>query len=194
MNKVPKPFIHWNYFIALERDLEDLSRYIEFDKHNFSTYSIELAHLLLASSSEVDVVIKELCALISPDGKRENISDYRNIIKNNLPKFINESIRINRYEILVKPWEKWNKGKNPNWWESYNKVKHERNLYFNQANLENTIYSIGALLVVNYYYYKKLFEQESGSLLDPKKVTGKLQQKSKFVQLDSSYYFSTVVV
>ena len=194
MIKTSKPFIYWNYFIALESDLEDVSRYIEFNKDNFSTYSIELAHLLLASSSEVDVVIKELCKLISPGEKIENINDYKGIIKKHLPDFINETIYINRYEISVKPWVNWNNEENPDWWKSYNNVKHKRNLYFNQANLQNTIRSIGALLITNYYYYKKLFEQESGSSLDPKKVTGRLQQKSKFVQLDSSYYFSTIVV
>ena len=46
-------FLHWNYYIALEQDLAKLSRYIEFAEGNFSTYSIELAHLLLAASSEV---------------------------------------------------------------------------------------------------------------------------------------------
>jgi hypothetical protein len=52
--------------------LENVSRYIEFIDANLDTYSIELAHLLLASSSECDVVFKELCALLSPKkgGKR----------------------------------------------------------------------------------------------------------------------------
>jgi hypothetical protein len=58
MIDVSKSFIHWNYFLAIESDLENLSRYIEFIDTNFKTYSIELAHLLLASSSEIDVVLK----------------------------------------------------------------------------------------------------------------------------------------
>ena len=48
-------FVHWNYYIALEQDLSKVSRFIEFSEDNFETYSIELAHLLLAASSEVDV-------------------------------------------------------------------------------------------------------------------------------------------
>jgi hypothetical protein len=35
---------HWNYFLALEKDLETVSRYIEFSRDNLNTYSIELAH------------------------------------------------------------------------------------------------------------------------------------------------------
>ena len=48
--------LHWNYFLALDRDLEVVSRYVEFTKPNFNVYSIELAHLLFAAASEVDVV------------------------------------------------------------------------------------------------------------------------------------------
>ena len=57
--------VHWNYLIALERDLEVASRYVEFCQRNFDVYSIEFAHLLLAAASEVDVVAKLLCAPLS---------------------------------------------------------------------------------------------------------------------------------
>ncbi len=41
--------LHWNYFLAIESDLEKVSRYIEFAENNYGVYSIELAHLLLTS-------------------------------------------------------------------------------------------------------------------------------------------------
>ena len=53
--------IHGNYFLALEHDLEVISRYIKFREENFDVFSIELARLLLASASEVDVIAKLLC-------------------------------------------------------------------------------------------------------------------------------------
>lgn len=39
-----KPKLHWNYFLALERDLETVSRYVEFTPDNYKIHSIELAH------------------------------------------------------------------------------------------------------------------------------------------------------
>lgn len=54
--------MHWNYYLALEHDMEVVSRYVEFCEPNFSVYSIELAHLLFAVASEVDVVAKLLCS------------------------------------------------------------------------------------------------------------------------------------
>jgi purine-cytosine permease-like protein len=53
---------------------------------------------------------------------------------------------------------------------------------------------VGGLLITSYYYYKKLFEKESGVTFEPKIVTEKLQQKSKFVQLDNNFYYDNVVV
>ena len=37
--------LHWNYYLALESDLEKVARYIEFTQDNFGAYSIELAHI-----------------------------------------------------------------------------------------------------------------------------------------------------
>nr|VFJ75657.1 MAG: hypothetical protein BECKFM1743C_GA0114222_108651 [Candidatus Kentron sp. FM]VFJ75929.1 MAG: hypothetical protein BECKFM1743A_GA0114220_108881 [Candidatus Kentron sp. FM]VFK21500.1 MAG: hypothetical protein BECKFM1743B_GA0114221_107901 [Candidatus Kentron sp. FM] len=32
--------LHWNYFLALEADIEHLSRYVEFSEENYCTHSI----------------------------------------------------------------------------------------------------------------------------------------------------------
>ena len=193
MIEVSKSLIHWNYFLALEKDLEATSRYIEFIEANFKIYSIELAHLLLASSSEIDVVIKGLCTLIAPVEERKNINDYRAIIRSHLPEFINESIYINRYGISLTPWDNWLGEENPHWWRSYNNVKHERDMYFDQANLENVIRSMGALLITNFHFYKKQYEKDHGNTFEPKVVIDKLQLKSEFIQLDANYYYDVLV-
>jgi len=58
--------LHWSYFLALEEDLLQLARYVEFSNANFKAYSIEMAHLLLASSSESDVLLKMICNVYDP--------------------------------------------------------------------------------------------------------------------------------
>ena len=42
---------HWNYFLAIEDDLERLSRHIEFDERNFKCFTIEISRILLASAT-----------------------------------------------------------------------------------------------------------------------------------------------
>ena len=56
---------YWEYFLAIEDDLLQTSRYVEFTESNFHVHSIEFARLLLISGSEVDVIAKELCKLLS---------------------------------------------------------------------------------------------------------------------------------
>ncbi len=191
---VKESLLHWNYFLALENDLENLSRYIEFGKKNFRTYSIELAHLLLASASEVDVVAKEICELLVPGSNPRNINEYRVIIASNLPDFCRERIFVPRYGISFMPWERWRRNVNPIWWQSYNDVKHHRDDHFEEANLKNVLNSLGGLLITVFYYYKIKF-----STVDPhtfrykNEVILKLQPLSNFVRLSDNYYPSYVL-
>ena len=187
------PKHHWNYFLAIEQDLEKLSRYIEFSGVNLNTYSIELTHILLSASSEVDVIIKQLCELIAPASPRENINQYKVIIQQNLNSFINEEISINRFGLKYKPWINWNGAQNPDWWRSYNNVKHQRNNFFSEANLQNTINAVGALLITVIYYYKFAFSYEAGNNIEFKNVTSKLNPVAKFVTINSDYYHSYLI-
>src|SRR5438132_14355415 len=91
--------VHWNYFLALERDLESVSRYIEFAKPNFDVYSIELAHLLFAAASEVDVTAKLLCKILAPARRCGNIDDYRAILKEGLPSPHTDKVLVPRYGL-----------------------------------------------------------------------------------------------
>ena len=179
---------HWNYFLAIEKDLENLSRYIEFAKENLEVYSIELTRILLSTSSEVDVIMKQLCKLLEPDREAKNINDYRTTIQNNLHSFINEEVIIDRYGLSFKPWESWVGTENPDWWKSYNNVKHERNSYYLEANLENTINAVGALLVTTIYYYKYYFSNEANTVLNMKDVTSKLNPEASFMKINANYY------
>jgi len=187
------PKHHWNYFLAIEQDLQNVSRYIEFSNANLTTYSIELTHILLSASSEVDVLMKQLCALIEPNAPTNNINDYRAIIKAHLNSFIDEEVVINRYGLSYKPWENWHGHQNPDWWRSYNNVKHQRNQYYPEANLQNTINAVGALLVAIVYYYKRSFSIEAGYEIDFKDTLNELQPNASFMTINADYYYSFLI-
>lgn len=156
--------IHWNYFLAIEQDLAKISRYIEFTDENFDSFSIELAHLLLASSSEVDVVLKLLCKG-HDDGQRcLNINDYKTCVCQNFPSLINEKCFIPRFGLTLTPWSNWSGENNPDWWKSYNNVKHQRDTHFHEANLKNALNSVAALGLVVVQYYQDLFSVENRHL------------------------------
>ncbi len=145
--------MHWNYYLALEHDMEVVSRYVEFCEPNFSVYSIELAHLLFAAASEVDVVAKLLCSELAPDARRKNIDDYRRVIVPNVHGLTNTVVRVPRFGLHFRPWERWAGDENPLWWASYNNVKHERNVHFSEATLKNALNALGALQILTFHLH-----------------------------------------
>jgi len=147
-------FPHWQYFIAIESDLENTARYLEITPDNFDTYSIEYANILLSASSEVDVVSKLLCRQLDPSASYANINDYRTCIASHYPSFSSFVVSIPRYGLARRPWQEWDKGEIPFWWGSYNDVKHERNKYFSEANLENALDAVAGLFCLMIAYHR----------------------------------------
>ncbi len=147
-------FHYWQYFIAIETSLHETIRYVELTSNNYKTYSIEFARILLSASSEVDVICKLLCQKIDATRRNKNIDDYREIITGKHPKFYSMKVLIPRYGIELTPWEKWRSTENPDWWSSYNNVKHERSANFQDANLENTLNAVAGLFCLVLYYYQ----------------------------------------
>jgi hypothetical protein len=204
--------LHWNYFLALEKDMEVLSRYIEFSPDNFNTYSIELAHLLLSAASEVDTLAKCICSILDPKAKPENINEYRRIIKagedsENDPyakggkyALLEEEYRhrlsrlkvyVPRYSLEFAPWADWAKDENPDWWHSYNNVKHERNHYFNKATLGNALQALAALLAVNYLYCRLDITKTKPDVryqYQGKNVTRHMQPESTLLRFSARFY------
>ena len=185
--------IHWNYFLAIEQDFELISRYVEFTELNNKTFSIELARIIMASTQEVDVIMKGICSLIS-DENPNNVDEYRVIIKRELPELINEEVFISRFGMRSTPWLNWNEDKNPLWWTANNKIKHQRTNHFEKANLKNAFNAVGALLITNMYYYKLEFEKETGKEISWKRITSRLNSRTQFIQLKDEYYYDNVVV
>src|SRR5688572_3615505 len=153
--------VHWNYLQALDADALVLSRYIEFSPENYNTFSIELARLLMAAASEVDVVAKIAC---EHAGAREasGINSYREVLTERWPNLAGSQVEIARFGMQLTPWENWRTGSNPDWWRSYNQVKHERHNHYGQANLQNALNAVGGLFVMLLYAFPE--EAESGRL------------------------------
>lgn len=181
--------MHWKYFIALEKDLEAIGRYIELDPLNYSAFSTELSKIFLSSSSEIDVVLKQLCKKIEPNKTCANIDEYSDVIALKIPEFLDEFVYIVRSSIELRPWKTWSRGKSPAWWSSYNKVKHERNLHYQKANLENALNAMAGLMISVFYLQK--FETGYD---DNKEVTRLLVPESALMRLNENYYYSHVIV
>jgi hypothetical protein len=186
--------LHWNYFIALEQDLEVASRYVEFTDPNFGVYSIEFAHLLFAAASEVDVVAKLVCQQISSSAPRGNINEYRPVLLATFPLLPTMQVFVPRYGLTLTPWDSWTSLDNPLWWRSYNNVKHERDLHFQEATLKNALNALGGLLILTFLHYSYSLAPAGGARLGPKDTTRELQPESTLLRLPEDYYYSYRIV
>ncbi len=184
---------HWNYYLALEQDMERISRFVEFDSAHLNVYSIEFTRIFLSACSEIDVLLKEMGALKLEKWKGKSIRHYRQMVQENFQELVNERVFIHRYGFEYAPWESWNEDVNPLWWKSYNNVKHHRYEFYSEANMENTLNALGALLIVTVYYYQLVFQDRyriSGNkvILDLNKTTELLNPKSRLLFLKNEYY------
>lgn len=185
--------VHWNYFIALERDLEVASRYVEFAASNLSTYSIEFAHLLFAASSEVDVVAKLLCKHLDHAAPRANIDHYRQALTRQIPDLAQIQVYVPRYGLTLTPWSNWQDGNKPDWWRSYNNVKHERDAHFQEATLKNALNSLAGLLTLVFYHYGLSEFQNIHSINKKETTSALLQPESTLLRFGDEFYYDNLV-
>ena len=173
--------------------MELVSRYIEFAESNFAVYSIELAHLLFAAASEVDVVAKLLCAQVAPGRPSANINHYKAALLPALPDLPTTTVFVPRYGLSFNPWENWSGHQHPDWWRAYNKVKHERDAHFSKATLQNGLNALGALLICSFHYYSRRLSDNAASALAPKETTLRLTPQPSLFRLDERFYYNTVI-
>jgi len=163
---------HWQYYLALERDLMETTYFVEPVQQNFETFSVAYARILLAAGSEIDVIAKLICRQINPASKADTIDDYRNEIHARYPQLPIMRVLVPRYALAADPWAAWSEQHTPEWWQHHQKVKHERHAYFQEANLKNSLQSVAGLFCLVLYYYQ------------PALYSGQLQPWAQFFALE----------
>ena len=166
---------HWHYFLSIEKEIINISEYIEIHSENFKTFSVSLTKTYLSICSEIDVILKLLCQNSNaerwrvvqdafPEKEYPDIKVYKEFINQQYPNFKSIQINIPLYDIPITPWSNFAKGFNPEWWDKYNKVKHLRNEFYKNANLKNVLHSAAGLLVSLLFLYgleKNLYIDET---------------------------------
>ena len=93
---------YWEYYLELENQLLQIKRYVDFDKINFSTYSIEFLKLFQTICSEIDVVGKMMAHIANPDfspeSKQNNIYKWWYEIQNAYR--LNDELEMDRQDNL----------------------------------------------------------------------------------------------
>jgi hypothetical protein len=149
---------HWQYLLAIEDDVIQLSRYVEFNIDNYSTYSIEIARILMTATQEIDVLLKQVCSKYGDGSNSEQ--GYRLFFSSQFPKISDIEVTTFIGELTLKPFDSWKINQTPAWWTANNKVKHHRHIHYQKASLESGLNAVAGLLIANLYFYLPLPSNE----------------------------------
>lgn len=195
-NKKLKFFIknYWNYYLRLEEEFLTALKYVEFDRDNYQTFSIEFLTVLLSVCSEIDVVGKVIANDFNknfiPEKKDNTIYKWWYEIQNFL--LLSEKVVNFRDIETIKPWynfqieqatnkkgnkylrlEKSSNSKIPKWWNNYNSIKHNRTSLdvtkektnFKNANLKNLSQAFAGLYILEKSFIEKIATKEELKLI-----------------------------
>jgi len=156
--------LHWNFFLALERDVDVLSRYVEFDSRNYDCFSIEITRILAAASGVVDIVAKQICRAANRHSTASDMIDYRRELMRAYPGMPDFRVKLPRFGLELKPWEQWRRYNGiPVWWKAHDKIKHERSAPYHGATLKNALNAVAGLFVLVLHLYRD--KAQAGELL-----------------------------
>lgn len=142
----------WYYFLDLEKELADSSRYIEPEGQE-DVYSFEFRKIIILACTECETAFKALCEIIDQSKNRGSIGDYKGIILGKYPKLVEAKVTISRWHKTIQPFKDWDNGK-LEWWDVHQAIKHDRGSNLKQATYQNAVYTLSALYVLIFYLYR----------------------------------------
>lgn len=165
---------HWEYYLVLEKDLLKTEPYVSFElgdnylydsnsvenPENSLTFSNEYIKQYQAICSEVDVILKSICKELE-DASSRDMPAYTNTILTNWNSIKTQKVKMKTIELQpFLNWEKEPSYKEPDWWQPYNRIKHERLLNYREANLKNVVNALAGLYVLENYFVKFIGDRD----------------------------------
>jgi hypothetical protein len=161
----------WRAYMLIEKDLLRLFEYIEPTDGNLSAFSHRTYELLLRTATEFETNCKRILMANRYEKNRNlNITDYFKL---------NLSSRLADYSVslmewhpgpkTLKPFEEWGTEEEYRplpWYQSYNHVKHDRNLNFPNASLQNVINAVAGLYVILFSQFFVIDRMATGNTLE----------------------------
>lgn len=143
-------------YLIIQKDLLQLFEYVEPCDKNSNTVSLKIHELLTRTCIEIEA---NFTAIL-----KENIySNTNNWNLKNDYSLIDYTHRLSSYEVEIPIWKgnknirtpfaQWknkslNNWQSLNWYQAYNKSKHDRHTHFEDATFENLLDAVSALVVV----------------------------------------------
>lgn len=155
-------FSHWEYFQSIEKDFVLETRNIGYQSNYYAVRSNALGEIVLACGSGFLTTLGLLCKSIDPEKSPKTLQEFYPILVTKYPRFTNYRIIIPSYNMALSPWQEWDNGKVPQWWEGYHALKKNFEENFKEANYWNALYATAGLLCGILYYHKEIHGRTTG--------------------------------
>jgi hypothetical protein len=150
----------WEYYLDLERQFIDFTKYVPYLEGNENVYSFRLLNLTLAIGAHIDSAFKEMFRF--PDfskkypeilkkvkAQKATIRDYLSIGKEYCLSERKVFFKKLPKNEVVFPFKQFETGASPEWWTTYNKIKHEFSSNFEKSTLKNARDALAGAFLLN---------------------------------------------
>lgn len=163
-----------NSIVATKLILKQLFKTFEFIEptaSNFDTYSHQIRQVILLACMEVETSWTAILKTHNYQSERLTTNDYVKLL---------EPLRLSKYQVyfplypeigIVTPFKNWNADKptsSLDWYNDYNKIKHDRENNFSKSKLINALSAVAAVAIMHHAQFgsEKLPLNVQVSLMD----------------------------
>jgi len=163
----------WNNYKSIESDFITFLDFVPYYKSNLKMYSPKLTGLLLRIGGYVDSAFKEMAnyfefdEILVYDRRKGKMKREKNVIKDIIDACgVFESIyklssnnggvliaKLDSGDQSLHPFGGFSVVEKPEWWDAYNKVKHEYSLHFKKASIDKVLEGLAAAFLLNVVHY-----------------------------------------
>jgi len=150
---------------GLIKKLKEIFYTVYPSEDNQSVYGHEIRNLLLLACMEVETELAGILRTHCYSGSRLTTNDY--IKLKDILMLEDYEVKLTFYEeSTIQPFSGWDQNyptSSLEWYDAYNKTKHDRNTNFSEATLKHVISALAASLIVLYAQYGPVFQQKLDS-------------------------------
>lgn len=150
---------YWRYYLSLEKDFIQLTRYVGLYEENFNVFSDEIHKQLISVGIEFENVSKKICEILSINlPARANITHFNQWIPQEEIKVIT-IYSLNQFILL--PFKIENVDTLWKWWNNYNSIKHNRLFNYKEVTFKNLLDALSALFYAEMFFIKEIGQRNN---------------------------------
>lgn len=202
--------LFWEIYKDLERQFQNFLEYVPPLEGNMGTYSFKLLNLILSIGGHIDSCFKDMAKYPSFADNETCKKILEQLEKNNqciqsgkvarpisirlcLEAFEKEYKLSQKYVVfkripvvhVVTPFASWSSKRTPEWWKTYNDLKHDVSSNIEKANLLNTLDALAGAFLLNVIHIPAAIRMYKYGIIEPS-----VPQAFRDIAIGPAYRFS----